>query len=132
MASEAGKGDKRRPTDDKKFEANYDAIFGNKPRIRGSFVWDEIEKRMVPKEEFYANYIPPDAPMVMGDIQPYKSVVTGEAINSRSQHREMLKRHNLVEFGNEAPKRKEIQDVPGRREAIIEACRKHKVRGFGG
>lgn len=27
MASEAGKGDKRRPTDEKKYAANFDAIF---------------------------------------------------------------------------------------------------------
>lgn len=27
MASEAGKGDKRRPTDEQKYAANFDAIF---------------------------------------------------------------------------------------------------------
>ncbi len=39
--------------------------------------------------------------MVMGDIQPYKSQVTGEMINSRSQHRDHLKAHRLIEVGNE-------------------------------
>ena len=67
---------------------------------------------------------------VMGDIQPYKSMVTGEMIESRSQHREMLRRHNLVEFGNDKPPVKKIGEVAGRREAIIEACKKHGVRGF--
>jgi hypothetical protein len=38
---------------------------------------------------------------VMTDIQPYRSVVTGEQVSSRSAHREHLKRHRLVEIGNE-------------------------------
>lgn len=38
---------------------------------------------------------------VMGDIQPYKSMVTGEMISSRSRHRDHLKQHNVIEVGNE-------------------------------
>jgi len=32
MAREAGKGDKQRPTDKKKFDENYDLIFKKKPK----------------------------------------------------------------------------------------------------
>lgn len=39
--------------------------------------------------------------MVMPDIQPYRAVVDGSTISSRAQHREYLKRHGLVEVGNE-------------------------------
>jgi hypothetical protein len=70
-----------------------------------------------------------DSHIVIPDIQPYKTV-TGEVVNSRKQHREFLKRNDLVEIGNEKGKPKEIPDVPGRREAIVDALRKHKVRGF--
>ena len=60
--------------------------------------------------------------MVMGDIQPYKSMVTGEMISSRSHHREHLKAHQLVEVGNETkylkPKPKELP--PGLKQRIIE------------
>lgn len=38
---------------------------------------------------------------VIADISPYRSVVTGEYITGRSQHKEHLKRHNLVELGND-------------------------------
>lgn len=41
------------------------------------------------------------APMVITDMQPYKSMVTGEMITSRSQHRAHLKAHNCIEIGNE-------------------------------
>lgn len=33
MASEAGKGDKQRPTDYEKFARNFEAIFGAKTRV---------------------------------------------------------------------------------------------------
>jgi hypothetical protein len=37
----------------------------------------------------------------MGDIQPYRSMVTGEMIQSRSVHRDHLKAHGKIEVGNE-------------------------------
>jgi hypothetical protein len=40
-------------------------------------------------------------PMVMRDIDPYKNMIDGKMITSRSEHRELLRRHNCVEIGNE-------------------------------
>jgi hypothetical protein len=42
-------------------------------------------------------------PYVVPDIQPYQAVGPeyGKLITSRSKHREYLKRHNLIEVGNE-------------------------------
>jgi hypothetical protein len=39
--------------------------------------------------------------MVMPDIEPYKSMIDGSMITSRSQHRAHLKQHNCIEVGNE-------------------------------
>jgi hypothetical protein len=41
------------------------------------------------------------APMVIRDIEPYKSMITGEMIDSRSVHRDHLRRHHCVEIGND-------------------------------
>jgi hypothetical protein len=41
------------------------------------------------------------APYVAPDIQPYRSMITGEMITSRSQHRAHLKAHKCIEIGNE-------------------------------
>jgi hypothetical protein len=38
---------------------------------------------------------------IMGDIKPYKSMVTGEMIEGRKAHRDHLKRHNVIEVGND-------------------------------
>ena len=43
----------------------------------------------------------PLAPMVIPDIKPYTSMADGSRITSRSAHREMLRRNNCVEVGNE-------------------------------
>ena len=48
----------------------------------------------------------------MRDITPFRNVaVDGKEITSRSQKREMMKEHGLVEVGNEKPtvKRRVIQ-----------------------
>lgn len=39
--------------------------------------------------------------MVIRDIEPYRSMITGEMITGRRQHREHLKVHNCIEVGND-------------------------------
>ena len=42
-------------------------------------------------------------PYIMGDIEPYQAVGPeyGKWITSRSEHRAYLRKHNLIEVGNE-------------------------------
>lgn len=61
----------------------------------------------------------------MPDIKPYRSMIDGSVINSRSQHRAHLKQHGCLEVGNDSsvlnPKRKPIESPPGLKEALIRA-----------
>ncbi len=41
------------------------------------------------------------SPMIMRDIQPYKSMIDGSTIQSRSRHRDHLRAHGCIEVGNE-------------------------------
>lgn len=118
MHSEAGKGSDRRPTDEKAFASNYDAIFGDKKPTRGSFVFDPETNKLVPKDEYYGSSSQVNAPMVQADIAGYKSMVTGEWIGSRSTHRQHLKEHRLVEIGNEVKAHTTKQAPKVDREAI--------------
>jgi hypothetical protein len=93
-------------------------------KVNGEYV-------MVPKEEahLYTQDGPIGAaPYVIPDIQPYKSVITGEVIGSRSQHRSHLKQHGCIEVGNEKwPERKQVpmdSCVPELRQAVREFQRK--------
>ena len=40
-------------------------------------------------------------PFLMGDIEPYQNMKDFGWIQSRSQHKEFLRKHNLIEVGNE-------------------------------
>jgi len=117
--SDGGKGDNRRPENQEAFADGYDRIFGkdHKPS-RGRFIWDKEKRDFV---EYSQHYSESTAPYILGDIQPYQSMVTGEMIQGRRQHREHLKSHNLIEVGNETKyisQRKAIETPAGLRETI--------------
>lgn len=50
---------------------------------------------------------------VITDIEAYQSMVTGEMIEGRKAHREHLKRHNLVELGNETLNPPKVREPAG-------------------
>lgn len=61
---------------------------------------------------------------IMPDIQPYKSMIDGREITSRSRHREHLRDHGCVEVGNDSSLNKSrppLQSPPGLKDAIIRA-----------
>lgn len=60
--------------------------------------WIFINGEMIPADEATAQA--ERGPMVMIDLKPYKSMVTGEMIEGRAAHREHLKRHNVFEVGD--------------------------------
>lgn len=70
--------------------------------------------------------------MVMPDIAPYRSMIDGSEIGSRSTHREHLTAHGCVEVGNDSslttgrpnPHR---YSPPGLKEHILRAAHLHKV-----
>lgn len=93
---------------------------------RKSWVQCPVTLKLIPKDEYYSQ-ARESGPFVCGDIEPYQSMVTGEMITGRAQHREHLRQHRLIEVGNEkltpkappAPSREEF------RRAAYEAALKH-------
>lgn len=78
-----------------------------------SYIYDKDLKECVPSEQYYAKRMKGvkrsslAAPQVMRDISPFRNVaVDGKEISSRSQKREMMKAHGLIEVGTEAPRPK--------------------------
>lgn len=67
--------------------------------------------------------------MVIGDIQPYQSMVDGTMVMGRAEHREHLKRHNLIEVGDQTHHLKpygQYKSPPGLKDAVIENYRRVK------
>lgn len=63
---------------------------------------------------------------IVQDIQPYRSMITGEMITCRRQHRTHLKDHGCIEVGNEKLKPKRLESPPGLKEEIIKQVHLHK------
>lgn len=57
-------------------------------------------------------------PFVMNDIQPYKSMIDGSMITSRSRHREHLQAHGCIEVGNEKMETK-IPEFKSERKEVL-------------
>jgi hypothetical protein len=59
---------------------------------------------------------------IAGDIGPYKSMITGETIEGRRQHREHLKAHNCVEVGNsfDKPQEKPVYQPGALKQTLID------------
>ena len=52
-----------------------------------------------------------EAPMIASDISGYISQVDGSWIESRSKHRDHLKRHGMIELGNDAPTKQKVVEL---------------------
>lgn len=92
--------------------SSYRAIFDNQGKLAeyedGELVWV--------REENALNK--PSSIQVIRDIDPYRSMITGEMITGRSQHRDHLRTHNCVEVGNEKMESKPIPPKTSRREVL--------------
>lgn len=93
--------------------------------MRTSYVQDPVTFELIPKELYHAQKAEVNAPMVMGDIQPYISQADGSLISSRGQHRAHLRQHNCIEIGNEIKahmaQSKPKGPPPGLKDTIIRA-----------
>jgi hypothetical protein len=88
--------------------------------MRRRWIQDPVTNKFIPEED----YIRPgtgQAPMVISDIEPYRNVVDGRLITSRSHHRTFLRQHGLIEVGNEKMEPRKPQLAPGLKEDIRRA-----------
>jgi len=67
---------------------------------RKSWVQDPVTLELIPKDEYEPRQKEAGF-FVMGDIQPYQSMIDGSMITGRRQHREHLRQHGCIEVGNE-------------------------------
>ena len=68
---------------------------------------------------------------IMPDIKPYRSMIDGREINSRSRHREHLRDHGCIEVGNDSSlskPRPPLTSPPGLKEKIIRAVNQVEER----
>jgi len=59
---------------------------------------------------------------VMPDIQPYRSMIDGHIVQSRSGHRAHLRINNCIEVGSEVQKPRPVTTPPGLKQTLIDIC----------
>ena len=91
----------------------------------GRWIWCDREERLIPANEFHRRRsLHANGPQIIRDIDPYKSVVTGEYVGGRKQHRDHLRAHGLIEVGNERMKT-EKKPMPDARSDIAQVMREY-------
>ena len=63
------------------------------------------------------------APMVIADCSPFRSIVDGSIINSNKGRRDHMRRHNLIELGNEPIKQQQYRGDHNVRKELTEAVK---------
>ncbi len=72
--------------------------------------WVVVKNEKTGKVEFIpkGEYVRPrsgDGLQIIKDIEPYQNIaIDGKVIGGRRQHRDMLRAHNCIEMGTEAPR----------------------------
>lgn len=68
--------------------------------------------------------------LIMPDIKPYQSMITGEEITSRSKHREHLRNHGMIEVGNDSSLTKPYTGMPDTNPKQRKEILRHEVNKF--
>jgi len=84
------------------------------------FRWIYINGEAIPADDATEKITPMH--YIMPDIKPYRSMATGEIIEGRRQHREMLKATNCIEIGNEKQVNRPRTPPPGLKETLIQVA----------
>jgi hypothetical protein len=88
--------------------------------MRQRYVQDPKSLKLIPVEDWRA---PAGARLqVIPDIDPYRSMIDGSIIGSRSQHRIHLRDHGMIEVGNEHMPEHVYTPAPGLKQKIVEAA----------
>ena len=69
--------------------------------MRTVYVYDPIQDKVVPREDKITLTPQGKRFNIMRDIEPYRSMVDGTMVSSRSAHRDHLRKHDCIEIGNE-------------------------------
>lgn len=82
----------------KEYDEGYDRTFGKDRRpVRGRWIWDEREQRLVEASEYRAAERALDAPIMVDRFyENTVSPIDGTDIGSRRKHRDYMRAHGLA------------------------------------
>ena len=124
--------------DSKKFDDNYDAIFGKNKKVeKGSWIWDKEKQTYVTKQEYYSTHRndehKSDLPCpAIHTFTPYFNHAANKMVETKAEHNQIIKDYNLIEIGNEvdafqrlssSDDKADIADIQETVNTAIEMCK---------
>jgi hypothetical protein len=80
------------------FRENYEAIFGERKPVRGTWVAHPKTGELVPAEEYVPEHIDERQPLFTDRYMEGVRAVDGTDISSRQKRKEYMRLHNLADF----------------------------------
>lgn len=82
---------------------NHARIFGDRPPVRGKWIWDEAQQKLVPADE----YVPPqqakNAAIMVDRFMEGSVAQDGTDISSRRKRREYMQREGVTDVSDYGP-----------------------------
>jgi hypothetical protein len=94
------------------------------------YVYDPIQDKVVPREDKITLTPPGKRFNIIKDIEPYRSMVDGSMVSSRSAHRDHLKAHDCVEIGNEKVGPRPRPDIIADIQRDVERAAQQHLSGY--
>jgi hypothetical protein len=85
------------------YKERYTSLFGDKPIVRGSWIFDRDQMRLVPRDEYVNPHSGNDAHSILKPLDPFVSPIDGSLIDDRSKLRKHNKEHgvtNVADYGS--------------------------------
>ena len=88
----------------KEYDEGYERTFGkDRKPVRGRWVYDEAQQKLVPADQYVAPERAVDAPILSGRFYENQKATDGEDIGSRRKHKEYMARHGVTAFSDYGP-----------------------------
>ena len=78
------------------YDEGYVRNFGDHPPVRGKWIWDERQQRLVSAEDYIPESKAVDAPIMAGRFYENTAATDGSDISTRRRHRDYMKAHGLT------------------------------------
>ncbi len=107
------------------FREGFERVFGERKAKPGRYVFDEVQQKFVPAEEYQPPVEAKDAPIMAGRFYENLRTTDGTPINSRRQHQAFMKEKGLAVISDY---KNHLEQKAHEREKMLKGDFDHKAR----
>lgn len=85
------------------YRDNHSRIFGERKPQRGKWIWDEVQQKLVPADEYHPPRAAKYAPVMVDRFMEGSVATDGTDIGSRAKRREYMRREGATDASDYKP-----------------------------